>query len=211
MLTLVARKFQELEPECTKIKDSASPSKKRKDDKDASTCSVSLATALKSVNELLADQECPIKSFNDLVTLGKSGASKNFAMTKGESLLAELLYLRVEAQALRQKNRKLKKQLFGHFLPYPKKFFNSGPGGPGAFGNNNLARFSVSHSYPVFPTPCDLPPVRVKGGVLKPTILPPVTSILSELPRSNVISVPSSEGCKSPSPRTAQRAPNHPA
>ncbi|PVH20628.1 hypothetical protein CXQ85_002428 [Candidozyma haemuli] len=59
---------------------------------------MSLSVALEAVNNLLAERNCPFKALSDTQSpVEKSLHPKSMSMSRGESLLAELMYLRVEA------------------------------------------------------------------------------------------------------------------
>lgn len=152
---------------------------------------MSLSVALKVVNGMLSEYYCPLDSFRQIAVNERvCSRAPHTGMSKGESLMAELLYLRVETQSLQQKNRRLKRQLFSHFLPRPKKY--------------NIDRLpqptgiTTSPRRPSRPPlqPCRLPPIRVENMKhIKHRKLPPVRKVLSDIPQFSQFR---QDGCKFP-------------
>lgn len=158
-------------------------------------CDMSLAVALRAVNGLLSEHYCPIDSFKQVARFDL--LSPLMGMSKGESLMAELLYLRVETHAIRQKNRRLKRQLFSRFLPRPKR---SSPNFTQAL-RPELEDFTPTATHPsscIPPVSSDvfnLPPIRLKEGPESGSknLLPPVNTLLPGSP-----DIKGKFGCKRP-------------
>lgn len=164
---------------------------------------MSLSVALEAVNNLLAERNCPFKALSDTQSpVEKLLHPKSMSMSRGESLLAELMYLRVESQSLRQKNRKLKRRLFNSLLPCPKKT------GQKMTPLRPLSDVpSKVHLPPTPPAPIDLslPPLRLKQSVGPSggNVLPSVTTMLGNVPLACVTK--KKPGCKnSKSPRSSR-------
>lgn len=152
---------------------------------------MSLSVALKVVNGMLSEYYCPIDSFRQIANNERTcSRAPHMGMSKGESLMAELLYLRVETQSLQQKNRRLKRQLFSHFLPRPKKYnIDRIPQLPGT---------TPSPHRPGRPPlqPCRLPPIGAGNRQLsRHKKLPPVRKVLSDIPQFSQFR---QDGCKFP-------------
>lgn len=148
-----------------------------------------------AVNGLLSEHYCPLDTFGHMAR--HDPLSPLMATSKGESLMAELLYLRVETQAIRQKNRQLKRQLFSRFLPRPKRstsYFTQHLR-PEFEDFTSTANHASSCLTPSSSELFNLPPIRLKEGSQSNfnNLLPPVNTLLPGSPKTNFKS-----GCKRP-------------
>lgn len=155
---------------------------KRSEDPRSAPVRVTLATALHAINGLLSEKECAVyslKAFQACKDMSNKRKRLPYGLTRAESLLTELMYLRVETRALRLKNRRLKHQLSSAFLPQPKIQHIHAPVVMDSM--RNAKSMGVNLDLPPLAESPRLPPLKGSPIKISGTKLPPLKKVLLDI------------------------------